>query len=144
MDRTVLAQRIAIGIGSVVVFAGFMSHIAHYGGRFFVGPKWYVVADARGGSAGIAINVYAPLETGVFFEHRKYEMSLPSLLGYYEFRITRRAPSLEIDIPMLWIFSAILPLLAGVYTQWRLRLWMLLAYTALVAVQCAWYARGPW
>jgi len=49
--------------------------------------------------------------------------------------------SLHIQVPQLFLITAVLPLAAGPFLSFRFRLWHYLAYTALVAVELAYYLR---
>jgi hypothetical protein len=46
-----------------------------------------------------------------------------------------------IAVPLISLMTAILPLALGNFTGFRFRLWHYLAYTALVAVELAYYLR---
>jgi hypothetical protein len=69
----------------------------------------------------------------------------PSIIGAFRLRSQHRplwvAPSLDIQFPLAWIATALLPLAIGPFLSFRFRLWHYLAFTALVAVELAYYLR---
>jgi hypothetical protein len=47
----------------------------------------------------------------------------------------------SIEVPILMIISALVPLVYGLFSSFRFRLWQLLAFTALVALELAFFLR---
>jgi hypothetical protein len=57
-------------------------------------------------------------------------------LGHFDFE-----RSLNLTVPIAWPITALLPFAIGPFISYRFRLWHYLAYTALVAVELAYYLR---
>jgi hypothetical protein len=53
----------------------------------------------------------------------------------------RAIQNLWLEVPITWLLTLQLPLAIGPFVSFRFRLWQYLAYTALVAVELAYYLR---
>jgi hypothetical protein len=74
-----------------------------------------------------------------WFSHGQfYKLNLRNTLGWIELHFKQVT---EVFVPIPLLITALLPLAIGPFISFRFRLWHYLAYTALVAVELAYYLR---
>jgi len=67
--------------------------------------------------------------------------------AYYEERTPSGIPLLiyrDIECPICLAITLVLPLAVGSLTRYRFQLWMLFAFTAAIAIECAFFAKVWW
>jgi hypothetical protein len=99
---------------------------------------WYCGVSVYRGSVGVVchqFNYFHWLEVGNGFalgEFRYINVCVQTWPRYVRYA--------ELMIPISCFITLLLPLAIGPFIRYRFRLWMWLAYTALIAAECAYYA----
>jgi hypothetical protein len=102
-----------------------------------------VQIEIQGSTVEFALNVYYLERPGAYLVLGR-QLSERTILGFIQFRYhmgLHGRPVLETEIPLSILATLVLPLAIGPFLSFRFRLWHCLAYTALVALQLAYYLR---
>jgi len=101
-----------------------------------------VLLEVHSGTVEFALNVYFLAEYGPYAQAQR--VSIERMLGYFQLRYhsgLAGRPVMELDLPLPLLITLALPLAIGSAIGFRFRLWQYLAYTALVALELAYYLR---
>jgi hypothetical protein len=100
--------------------------------------------EVSGSTVEVALNVYYIERFGPFGVLGR-EICVRNLLGFVQFRChlgKLGRPVMETEIPLPLLATFVLPFAIAPFTRFRFPLWSCFAWTALVAAQLAYHARG--
>jgi hypothetical protein len=114
-----------------------------FGGDLGYSSSSYVVGTSSGGLV-VLYDGTGPFEPG--FSWERLQKSEQRFFGYFYFFYEDRSefrlpPRMWSFVPTASILTLLMPLAIGPFIRFRFRLWHYLAYTALVAVELAYYLR---
>jgi hypothetical protein len=120
-------------------------------------PPWetegqFHIGIARG---NVGIGFRTPITTaGIHWDRGPWVFDRQFVFGYFDNTWDYDSNDLgatrlvygQADCPICCIITLLLPLAVGPFARFRFRLWMLLAWTAIIAAECAYFTRwaGPY
>ena len=111
-----------------------------------VGDLRPLAAGANGGSLVIATGnqtgwLYVPRQSPLEFRLHRTAVEHPAGRICYNPHPCAGFHNLRLEVPIACLLGVILPFAIGPFLSFRFRLWHYLAYTAVVAVELAYYLR---
>ena len=133
----------------VVAFLG-AAWIANFFGQVGIGTRWGKFDQHftfRSGSLSIAQHNNGMLQ-GIFW--RTYPRNVPEKYGgarnvsslSARLRFTNHGDGhLDVEVPIILLITAMIPVVLGTFSRFRFRLWQLFVFTAILALELAFFLR---